>query len=234
LTQYAIIGDIHGCFSELTRLIFNNHLYKRKLIFVGDLIDRGPASDNVLSFVMGLCRDDMARCVLGNHDDKLRRYLRGNKVQLSHGLDETVKQLDKSPLSGESISKFLEALPYSLALDEGKLVVAHGGLQQNLQGEVSGKAKKRARSMALYGKTTGKTDEYGYPERIDWAKDYRGEAVVVHGHTPCQEVIEKNNVWNIDTGCVFGNKLTALLYPEMVVVGVGAEDTYATHKSLLG
>jgi len=231
--KLAIIGDVHGCYDELTELIFT-HLVGRQLVFVGDLGDRGFRSLDVIKLVMSLHENGAAKCVLGNHDDKLRRWLKGNAVQVSHGLDVTIRELNKagSEIKGR-VFDFLFSLPYKLSLDEGRLIVAHAGLEEHLQGELTGKRKKRARAMALYGKTTGKTDEDGFPERFDWAEDYRGEATVVHGHVACEEVIVKNKVWNIDTGCVFGNKLTALLYPEMETVAVHAKAVYTAHKPLL-
>lgn len=230
--KLAIIGDVHGCYEELTELLFT-HLVGRQLVFVGDLGDRGFRSLDVFKLVMSLHKNGLAQCVLGNHDDKLRRWLNGNAVQVSHGLDVTIRELNKagSVVKGR-VFDFLSSLPYYLSLDEGRLIVAHGGLEECLQGEQTGKRKKRARAMALYGKTTGKTDEDGFPERLDWAEDYRGEAIVVHGHTPLKEVCTKNKVWNIDTGCVFGNKLTALLYPEMETVAVHAKAVYTAHKAL--
>ena len=66
----------------------------------------------------------------------------------------------------------------------------------------------------MYGETTGETDEYGLPVRYDWAGDYRGAAMVVYGHTPVPEPEWVNRTICVDTGCVFGGKLTALRYPE--------------------
>src|SRR5262249_11787253 len=107
-------------------------------------------------------------------------------------------------------------------LDEGKLVVAHAGLSEALQGRGSGKV----RDFALYGETTGETDEFGLPIRYNWAAEYRGRAIVVYGHTPVEESEWLNRTINIDTGCVFGGKLTALRYPEKELVSVPAGETY--------
>ncbi len=174
--MYAIIGDVHGCYDELVDLVFgSNSLDKYQMIFVGDLTDRGPRSVDVLNLVMSLVKKGKAQVVLGNHDDKLRRYLKGNNVTVGNGLESTIKELvDSYRESQAQILSFLETLPYKLNLDEGRLIVAHAGLAESLQADLTGKAKKRARAMALYGKTTGRTDEHGYPERLDWAEDYRG------------------------------------------------------------
>ena len=107
-------------------------------------------------------------------------------------------------------------------LDDGKLVVAHAGLPANMQGRGSGKV----RDFALYGDTTGETDEYGLPVRYPWAQEYRGRAMVVYGHTPVPEPEWLNRTICIDTGCVFGGRLTALRYPERELVSVPAAATY--------
>ena len=108
-------------------------------------------------------------------------------------------------------------------LDGGKLVVAHAGMKEEMQGRGSG----AVRDFALYGETTGETDEFGLPIRYNWAAEYRGKATVVYGHTPVPEPEWLNRTINIDTGCVFGGKLTALRYPEKELVSVAARATYA-------
>ncbi|HWF89686.1 MAG TPA: polynucleotide kinase-phosphatase, partial [Pyrinomonadaceae bacterium] len=107
-------------------------------------------------------------------------------------------------------------------LDDGRLVVAHAGLKEELQGRGSGKV----RDFALFGETTGETDEFGLPVRYNWAAEYRGKAMVVYGHTPVPEPEWLNRTICIDTGCVFGGKLTALRYPEKELISVPALQTY--------
>ena len=117
---------------------------------------------------------------------------------------------------------FLDGLVSHYVLDDGKLVVAHAGMKEEMQGRGSGKV----RDFALYGETTGETDEFGLPVRYNWAAEYRGTAMVVYGHTPVPEPEWLNRTINIDTGCVFGGKLTALRYPERELVSVPAARTY--------
>jgi len=231
---FDIIGDVHGCFDELIELLDklgyqrgNDHPQGRKAVFLGDLVDRGPKTPEVLRHVMDMVAAGTAICVPGNHDIKLMRKLKGKNVKLTHGLAESVQQLEKmSPAFNKQILEFIESLVIHYQLDDGKLVVAHAGMSENLQGRASGKA----RGFALYGKTTGETDEFGLPVRYDWAADYRGRAMVVYGHTPVPEARWLNNTICIDTGCVFGGKLTALRYPEKELVSVPAKYTY--HKSV--
>jgi len=234
---FDIIGDIHGCFEELRDLLAQlgyqiadeGGAYHatppagRKAIFVGDLVDRGPAIPSVLRLVMSMVESGAALCVPGNHDMKLVRKLKGRDVQITHGLADSVAQLDREPPEfRERACAFLDGLVSHYMLDDGKLVVAHAGMKEEMQGRGSGKV----RDFALYGETTGETDEFGLPVRSNWAGEYRGKAMVVYGHTPVAEPEWLNRTINIDTGCVFGGKLTALRYPEREMVSVPARQTY--------
>jgi protein phosphatase len=234
---FNIVGDVHGCFDELVELMarlgyvvtpegdqYNvSSPQGRKLIFVGDLVDRGPGTAQVLQLVIGLVRSGQAFCVPGNHDIKLVRALRGKDVKRTHGLAETMEQLGNEPEAFRNeVAKFLDGLVSHYVFDEGKLVVAHAGLKEAMHGRGSG----AVREFALFGETTGETDEFGLPVRYNWASDYRGKALVVYGHTPVPEPLFLNNTVNIDTGCAFGGRLTALRYPERETVSVAAHTTY--------
>jgi protein phosphatase len=191
---------------------------------VGDLVDRGPNTPAVLRLVMSMVEAGNAICVPGNHDDKLLRKLQGRDVQIAHGLAESLAQLDgESSEFKEQVINFLDGLVSHYVLDNGKLVVAHAGMKTEMQGRSS----RRVRDFALYGETTGEVDEFSLPIRYKWAADYRGKAMVVYGHTPVPEAEWLNNTINIDTGCVFGGKLTALRYPERELVSVPAARVYS-------
>ncbi|MEU8549038.1 polynucleotide kinase-phosphatase [Streptomyces roseoverticillatus] len=226
---FDIIGDIHGCSSELETLLAKLgyedgvHPAGRTAVFVGDLVDRGPDSPGVLRRVMGMVASGNALCVPGNHENKLGRWLHGKKVQPTHGLAETIEQLERAdaedPAFRERVREFIDGLVSHYVLDEGKLVVCHAGLPEKYHGRTSG----RVRSHALYGDTTGETDEFGLPVRYPWAEDYRGRAAVVYGHTPNPSATWLNNTICLDTGAVFGGKMTALRWPERELVEVPAE-----------
>ncbi|WP_041790158.1 polynucleotide kinase-phosphatase [Microlunatus phosphovorus] len=235
---FDVIGDVHGCRAELETLLIElgyvigrdgqgraigAHHPDRRVIFVGDLVDRGPDSPGVLRLAMGMVAAGDALCVSGNHEAKLLRALRGRKVQVSHGLAETLAQLDAEPPEFRAeVERFVDSLISHYVLDDGQLVVAHAGLIERYQGRASG----RVRSFCLYGDTTGETDEYGLPVRLPWARDYRGAAMVVYGHTPTPDAEWVNNTICLDTGCVFGGRLTALRYPERELVAVDAGEVY--------
>src|SRR5262249_18845241 len=206
---FDIIGDIHGCCDELEALLRQlgyeitsvtpggpalasgpvyAHPLGRKAVFVGDLVDRGPRILDTVRIVRNMVILGSAFCVPGNHDMKLMRKLRGKDVQISHGLAQSLAEIDalpneiREPFCNE-LAEFLDSLVSHYVLDEGKMVVAHAGMKAEMQGRGSGKV----RDFALYGETTGETDDFGLPVRYNWAAEYRGTAMVVYGHTPVPE-----------------------------------------------
>lgn len=244
---FDIIGDVHGCGDELEELLgrlgytsvpladadplWGNSVYThpegRKAVFVGDLVDRGPRVLDVVRIVRNMVAHGSGLCVPGNHDMKLLRKLNGKNVQVTHGLAESLAEIDALPEEiqspfRKSLAEFLDGLVSHYVLDDRELVVAHAGMKEEMQGRGSG----RVRSFALYGETTGETDEFGLPVRCNWAAEYRGSAMVVYGHTPVPRPEWLNRTINIDTGCVFGGMLTALRYPEREFVSVPAKRTY--------
>jgi polynucleotide kinase-phosphatase len=236
---FDVVGDVHGCRAELEELLGElgyaltrdadgravdaAHPEGRRAAFVGDLVDRGPDTPGVLRLVMGMVRSGHAFAVSGNHEHKLVQALRGRKVKVAHGLGESLAQLAEE---SDGFRKDVEAFCYDLVshyvLDGGALVLAHAGLPENFHGRASG----RVRSFALYGDTTGETDEFGLPVRYPWANDYRGRAMVLYGHTPVPEAEWVNGTLCLDTGVVFGGKLTALRYPEKELVSVPAHQVW--------
>lgn len=238
---FDIIGDVHGCCDELlalcNKLGYDIHLEGqgeerrvisstpegRRLVIVGDLADRGPASPDVFRIVMHMVEQGQALCVPGNHDVKLLRYLNGRNVKLNHGLDLTVDQLDREPPAlKRQIKQFIDSLVSHAWLDGGRLAVAHAGIKETMLGRASG----AIREFCLYGETSGETDEFGLPIRYNWAAEYRGATTIVYGHTPVPEAQWLNNTLCVDTGCVFGGKLTALRWPEKEIVSVPAAEMY--------
>lgn len=231
---FDIIGDVHGCYDELMALLGQlgysiegeavTPPAGRKAVFLGDLVDRGSKIPQVLRLVMGMVAAGTALCIPGNHDVKLLRALRGKKVQITHGLADSLAQLEGEAAEfKQQVETFIDGLISHYVLDDGRLVVAHAGMKEMMAGRASG----AVREFALYGETTGETDEFGLPIRYPWAAEYRGAATVVYGHTPVPEPEWLNRTINIDSGCVFGGALTALRYPENELVSVPALHTYA-------
>ncbi|MGB0064356.1 MAG: metallophosphoesterase [Terracidiphilus sp.] len=234
---FDIVGDVHGCFDELVALLaaMGYRIEQtsgslavtppdgRTLAFVGDLVDRGPAAPAVLKLVMAMARAGTALSVSGNRDAELVRALRGRASRITRGMARSLEQLAKEPESfRDEVLEFLHGLPGHLVLDEGRLVIAHAGLKESLQGRSSAEA----RAIALHGDLTGEKDADGLPVHRAWAAKYRGQALVVHGHTPVSEPAWLNNTVNLDTGCAYGGHLTALRYPERAMFSIPARAIY--------
>ncbi|MBM7647526.1 protein phosphatase [Bacillus ectoiniformans] len=236
-----VIGDIHGCleeFKQLTKKLGYNwdsglplHSGDRLLGFVGDLTDRGPASVKVIEVVHDLWERQLAYYAPGNHCNKLYRWFLGNKVQVSHGLETTVAELEE--LSNRDFNrvkkKFMtlyEQSPLYHVLDEGHLIISHAGIREKDIGTYTSKVK----TFVLYGDITGEKHPDGSPVRRDWAKHYKGEPWIIYGHTPVKDVRIIHHTANIDTGAVFGGQLTAYRYPEHEIVSVDSSMPYVAEK----
>ncbi len=234
---FDIVGDVHGCCDELEALLallgyevqWSGREVSvtppagRTLVFVGDLVDRGPRSPDVLRIAMAMAAAGTALCVEGNHDNKFLRWLSGANVKPAHGLQASIDQMaEEDPAFRAAVRKYVGSLPIYLWLDGGALVVAHAGIKQEMIGKDGGKV----RSFALYGETAGETDGFGNPVRLNWALEHGGETAIVYGHVAGPEVQALNNTWCIDTGCCFGGALTALRWPERELVSVPARKVW--------
>lgn len=234
---FDLIGDVHGCYDELVLLLQKlgyqvtagtaTHPEGRRALFLGDIVDRGPRIVDTIRLVMGMTKSGAALCIPGNHENKLVRALDGRKVTVNHGLEQTLAELGReTPEFRDEVRVFFDGLISHFVLDDGRLVVAHAGMRETFQGRASGEV----RAFALYGETTGETDEFGLPVRYQWAADYRGKAAVIYGHTPVPASEWFNNTLCIDTGCVYGGHLTALRWPEKELVAVPAAKVYCESR----
>jgi protein phosphatase len=241
---FDLVGDVHGCRAELEDLLTALGYAIRRddagravgatpppgrtAILLGDLVNRGPDSPGVLRLVMGMVASGEALCVLGNHDVALRQALNGATTSRVPGLPGTLAQLGAMPDAERepfvlAVRRFLASLPAHLVLDGGRLVAAHAGLPEEFHGDTS----SRGRVLAMHGLRTGVTDDFGRPLRQPWAERYRGEAVVVYGHVATTTPRWVNNTVCLDTGCVFGDRLTALRYPERELISVAARRSWS-------
>ncbi|MCZ7861156.1 polynucleotide kinase-phosphatase [Agrobacterium salinitolerans] len=238
---FDIIGDIHGMTDELEALLTKlgwsfswsgegedravalSHPEGRKLVFVGDAVDRGPRSLDALRVMRSAIESGVGYAVASNHDARISRWLRGQAVSEGGGIETTQAEFDG--LSGAfrvSMGEFIDALPAHYVFDGGNLVVAHAGIEEEM---ILG-ASKAMREFAVYGPKTP-PDAEGRSARVDWAKGYRGKATVVYGHVACEEAAWFNNTICIDTAAVYGRELTALRWPEKELVSVPASRAYA-------
>lgn len=237
---FDIIGDIHGCYDELVDLLArlgylkNNsstepvsafHPQRRRAVFLGDLVNRGPKIPQVLKLVMSMVDDGLAICVPGNHDINLLQRLQGQQVKAARGLTNSLEQLARESKEFQlNVTSFISSLVSHYLLDGGRLVVVHAGLSEEMHGCDS----SAVLAFALFGEIVNGTDHHGHPAHHIWApREYRGRAMVVYGHTPVREPKWLNRTINIDTGCVFGGRLTALRYPEQELISIAARRAYA-------
>ncbi len=228
-----IIGDVHGCYDELVTLLrrlghgallegeLEASPHPPRVIFVGDIVDRGDRIVDSLKLLWRLHSGGYALSVVGNHDDRFLRWLKGGRVKLRHGLEESVAQFEALPEHQqrqwrERLIDLYSDMPWAIRLDDGKAIVAHAAWHADLEDH----STERIRSYTMYGPVTGETTPEGYPERIDWAPDYGGPELVVFGHQVYRAPYMHEYAIGIDTGCVFGGALTALRYPELEIVSV--------------
>lgn len=238
---FDIIGDIHACVDELNDLLAALGYIRdpdagwrtangRLVVFVGDFVDRGPDNAATLALVMRMVASGTALAVPGNHDLQLARHLSHGDVPLVYGLEETVHALQaETEAFRAEVRDFLHGLPGHVVLDGGRLVVAHTGLPAHLHGVET----HESRQLAAYGVLNGAMDPDDPEKRHPWVATHAGPTVV-YGHTPTLQAVWRNDSIDIDTGCVFGWKLTALTWPERTLVAVPARRVYAKrHRPFL-
>ena len=235
LSQVDVIGDLHGCYDELCRLLDrlgHTDLCGRgpsigegtgpRVIFVGDLTDRGDRNVDTFNLVADLVERGDALCVLGNHDRRFMRWLRGEDVAVAHGLGTTIGEFERLSRPEQSHFReralhFYESIPSAVRFDKGQAVVVHAAWRSGMTAEEN---PKKIYYYAMYGPTTGKKTPDGFPDRIDWAKGYRGPEHVIFGHQVYKVPYVNLFATGIDTGCVFGGGLTALRWPTRELVTV--------------
>lgn len=230
---FDLIGDVHGCYDELVRLLQKlgydpraggaKHPAGRRVVFLGDFVDRGPRIADTIRLVMAMTTEGRAYCLPGNHETKLLKKLQGRDVRISHGLEQTLNELGReTPAFIDGVRTFIDGLVSHYVFDGGRLAAAHAGLSERLLG----RASRAVSDFALYGETTGESDAFGLPVRHQWTAEYRGKAAMVYGHTPVPAPEWINNTICVDTGCVYGGNLTALRWPEKELVSVPAARAY--------
>ncbi len=233
-----VIGDIHGCYHELVELITQlgyteqhgkfSHEDQRRLAFVGDLTDRGPASLKVIALVYQLVvEDQIAVYVPGNHCDKLYRYFLGNNVEVKHGLETTIDEYNRLNQSEQALikQKFMtlyDQAPLYYYDKHLNVVISHAGILDHMIGETS----KHVKAFVLYGPKPKEYHPDGRPKRVDWTPYHNGETLVIYGHTPVLRPYISNNTINIDLGCIFGNKLMAIRVPEQTMLSVPSQQPF--------
>jgi serine/threonine protein phosphatase 1 len=206
-----VVGDIHGCYDELTELLEKAEFSENdRVVAVGDLITKGPKNREVLELFM---TDSRFSTVIGNHDLALRRRWNGEDIELKPAQKEAHKELKSEK---DAYKNFLNRLPFTIDLDTH--LVVHAGLRPNVE---------------LYSQTTGdmtrirtlggdRESEEGTP----WYHVYYGEKIVLFGHWPAPEPRRGKKAIGLDTGCVYGYDLTAYIIESDEFVSVRAQRAY--------
>ncbi len=205
-----VIGDVHGCFDEVQDLLkkVKYDQINDRLIFAGDIIDRGPKSKQIIEFVASQPNTHM---VMGNHENKFIRYLRGNPISITDGLQDTIDQLStelESEANREGLLFFFENLPYAIKLDEN-LYVVHAGIDPRYSVE----AQKQ--NVLIYIRNHAPGRVFSDPSAPPWYEVERAEAskdqVILFGHNTQADTSNATNAVALDGGCVFGDELRAAI-----------------------
>jgi hypothetical protein len=210
-----VIGDIHGCYDELKDLLALVKLRPDdSVIAVGDLIVKGPKNAEVLDRFIA---DDRFSAVIGNHDRALRQYWRGEPQSLTKEQKETASQLE---LQGERYSDYLRSLPFTINL--GSHLVVHAGVRPGVP------LRRQMVTDLTEIRTMGAnpSSRRGLP----WYKVYRGRRIVVFGHWPSKAPRLAPRAIGLDTGCVYGGRLTGYIIESNQFVSVPARRAYAAPK----
>jgi diadenosine tetraphosphatase ApaH/serine/threonine PP2A family protein phosphatase len=213
-----VIGDIHGCFDELTDLLNLVELEKDdRVVAVGDLIVKGEKNREVLDLFV---EDDRFSSVIGNHDRALRQYWRGETVPLNKVQEATRAELE---FNRERYSEFLRSLPYMI--DLGSHLVVHAGLRPGVPLDRQTPADlTELRTMGV-----NPSSRKGVP----WYALYRGEKIVLFGHWPGLQPRRGPRALGMDTGCVYGGRLTAFVIESNQLLSVPARRVYDKPKRKL-
>lgn len=210
-SRTIVVGDIHGCYDELIDLLDQvNFGAKDRVVSVGDLVTKGPKSREVLELFIS---DARFSAVMGNHDLALRRRWNGEDVELKPSQKETHRELKAEK---DRFTPFLNSLPFMI--DLGTHLVVHAGLRPNIE---------------LHSQTTGdltrlrtlgpdRESEEGTP----WYHVYYGEKIVLFGHWPAPEPRRGKKAIGLDTGCVYGHRLTACIIETGELKSVEARRPY--------
>ncbi len=210
MARTIVVGDIHGCFDELTDLIERlNPQPDDRLIAVGDLITKGPKNREVLDLLIS---DPRWSSVVGNHDRKIRQKLRGEPVRLNKEQRATLNELQ----ADQKYFEFLRKLPFTI--DLGSHLVVHAGVRPGVDID-----KQMASDM-----TEIRTMGIDPPRRrgIPWYAVYRGPQTILFGHWPAQTPRRASHAIGLDTGCVYGGALTAFVIESGEFLWVPARQKY--------
>lgn len=238
-SRQIIIGDVHGCIDELKELLGGlKPTAGDRLIFTGDLINKGPNSSAVVDFVQTIARDTCeVTLLLGNHEEKFLRWLKHETSDRQRGTPNPMAPASPAmaKLAAELREDQIETLQSSLlwvsvprSADERPVVVVHAGIGPNLK-----ELKESDRTPAELPRTRWReledlvrirfVNQQGTRVRLGgeqptdryWAEIYDGRfGRVIYGHEPSLtgELRVSPNALGIDLGCVYGGHLAAVVF----------------------
>lgn len=212
MKRTIIFGDIHGCHNEWQKLLDKLKVNAAdRIISVGDLIFKGPDSAAVLDLAMSLPN---LQCVMGNHEYAfLKAFSHGRPQNLNERHEQAI--LEMGPRL-EVYLDYIRTWPFYLDLPE--CIVVHAGIRP-------GAPLAEQNPLDL---THLRTLE---PEGIAWHDRYMGKKLIVYGHWAKQGLKIKSNSIGLDSGCVYGKKLSALVLPTREIVTVDAAKVYCPIKT---
>ena len=220
MSRCIIIGDVHGCFLELKALLRECEATDQdRLIFVGDLVAKGPDSRKVVRWA----RKHGAEAVRGNHDEHCLRWWRAHEAGASPPDLKAQHRMVVDALSGKDW-RWLAALPLFIDLPEHNALVVHAGLELGIPPERQDESMlMNMRSIRANG-TASRQIEDGAP----WASTWPGPQHIYFGHDAVRGLQEYEFATGLDTGCVYGGRLTACILPSRELVSVAAERVWRT------
>lgn len=208
-----IIGDVHGCFVELMELLEKAKFDQSedKLIFLGDLINKGPDSVKVLKFV----KEGGHSSIVGNHELGLLRAA-SNETYMVRGFLKLKEEL------GAEFDDYISWIKtFPLYIETDNFICIHGGLEPEVSIE-----KQRAEMATRIRTWDGTGDDLKDESNPPWYDFYKGEKIIVYGHWAAQGLIVRENTIGLDTGCVWGGDLSALILPDGEILSVSAKKMY--------
>jgi len=210
MPQHIVIGDIHGCFAELQALLVAVEAQPDDVVVsVGDVVDRGPASVEVVNFLRARPNTIV---VTGNHE---RKHIRG---VLSYSQEITRAQFGDA--YAEAV-QWMRTLPYCVELDDA--VVVHAAL-------LPGVPLAAQRDEVLCGSTAGEQELQRALGHGRWHESWDGPKPVIFGHHVVTEpLVRPRRIYGIDTGACHGGRLTALTLPDFQLHSVPASADHWAH-----
>lgn len=210
-----IIGDIHGCYDELQLLLKEvSFAQNDNLYFVGDMINKGPKSNKVLDFAI----KNNVKCILGNHEVGFLKSIKEGKFKNSF---QTLREQLQDNF--DQYVSFIEGLPLFLIDPQNNFIVVHAGLSPQNYFNPENESEKVITKIRTWD---GKGEDLNNENDPAWYEFYKEDRLIVFGHWAKKGLIERANVIGLDTGCVYGRKLTALVLPDRKLVQVNALKTY--------